>query len=182
VLRLQRGRVADPAAIAILDETIARIAAVAEAHAALHQSADLTRVDVGIMVRDLARHVGALNPDVAIRYDVTGSPMLDAQRAIPLGLVVSELLTNALRHAYPPGEPGEVAVTVTGGPEALEVVVRDNGIGIADRPGRTGSLGAALVQSFAARIGATVETRSAAGQGTTVVLRLDPAETVASAA
>jgi two-component sensor histidine kinase/PAS domain-containing protein len=182
VLRLQRGRVSDPAAIAILDETIARIAAVAEAHAALHKSADLTRVDVGIMVGDLARHVGALNPEVAIRCAVEESPTLDAQRAIPLGLMVSELLTNALRHAYPPGEPGEVVVRVTGRPEMLEVEVRDNGIGIADRPGHKGSLGAALVQSFAARIGATVETRSAAGQGTTVLLRLDPAEPAASAA
>jgi two-component sensor histidine kinase/PAS domain-containing protein len=181
VLRLQRGRLADPAAIAMLDDAIGRIAAVAEAHAALHQSTDLRSVDLGTMVRDLARHVGALNPDIAIRCEVEGHPVLDAPRAIPLGLVVSELLTNAVRHAYPPGVAGQVIVAVAPASQGIAIEVRDNGVGLREAA-RDGSLGTALVQSFAARIGATVETCSAPGAGTTVRLLVGAREAAAAAA
>jgi two-component sensor histidine kinase len=183
VLRLQRARLSDPAAVAMLDEAIGRIAAVAEAHAALHQSEDLRMVDVGTMVRDLSRHVGQLNPDVAIRCVQAGAALLEAQRAIPLGLIVSELLTNAVRHAYPAGTGGEVQVTVGQGVDGLEIEVRDDGVGLPDSAAnRPGSLGAALVQSFAARIGATVAAASTTGEGTTVRIVLGRQAPVVTAA
>lgn len=172
VLRLQRNRVRDEAAAALLDEAGARVTAVAEAHSALQQSRDLRSADVGRMVESLCRSIGRLNPDVTVSCTRRGETMLEVERAIPLGLVVSELLTNAVRHAYPPGVAGQVQLRVEEAGEALEVEVRDDGVGMAEAEagGRPGSLGRELVRTLSARIGATVGIRSAPGEGTTVRL------------
>lgn len=171
MLRLQQSRLKDPAAAAPLDAAIARIAAVAEVHGALQGSPDLRMVEVAAMLSDISRFVAKLNPEVEVTCAAEGRTRLDAQRAIPLGLVVAELLTNAVRHAYPDGARGRVEVRVTCGEGELSVEVSDDGIGMEGRP-RPGSLGTMLVQSLAQKIGAAVETQSAPGQGTRVTVRL----------
>ena len=172
-LRLQRARVRDEAAAALLDEAVARVNAVAQAHGALQGSPDLRSVDAGAMVEDLCRFVGRLNEAVEVACERAGDATLDTERAIPLGLVVSELLTNAVRHAYAPGEAGRVVVRVTGVEDSLNVEVRDEGIGMAAEATRPGSLGRDLVRTLSAKIGATVETRSEPGRGTVVRLRVE---------
>jgi two-component sensor histidine kinase len=172
MLRLQRARMSDAGAIAALDDAVARVGAVAQAHAALQGSPDLRSADAGAMVEDLCRFVGGLNADVQVACLRDGDTGLDMERAIPLGLVVSELLTNAVRHAYPPGAAGEVEVRVTGSAERLEVAVRDHGRGMEGSATRPGSLGRDLVRTLSVRIGAEVETWSRPGEGTRVTLRL----------
>jgi two-component sensor histidine kinase len=126
------------------------------------------------MVEALCNAVGRLNPAVTITCTREGEATLEVERAMPLGLIVSELLTNAVRHAYPEGTEGKVEVRVTAlpGEEGLEVEVRDHGSGMPGEEGRDGALGRELVRTFAARIGAEVEKRSAPGEGTTVTLRV----------
>jgi two-component sensor histidine kinase len=177
MLRLQRARVADAGAIAALDDAVARVGAVAQAHAALQGSPDLRSADAGAMVEDLCRFVGGLNADVRVTCLREGDTSLDMERAIPLGLVVSELLTNAVRHAYPPGAAGEVEVRLTGSAERLEVSVRDQGRGMEGSATRPGSLGRDLVRTLSVRIGAEVDTWSRPGEGTRVTLHLPKRET-----
>jgi two-component sensor histidine kinase len=172
MLRLQRARLADPGVAAALDEAVARVGAVAQAHAALQGSTDLRTADAGAMVEDLCRFVGGLNAEVQVTCLREGDTTLDAERAIPLGLMVSELLTNAVRHAYPQGAPGTVEVRVAGAGEALEVEVRDHGRGMEGDATRPGSLGRDLVRTLSGRIGAAIETWSQPGEGTRVRLRL----------
>lgn len=184
-LRLQRARVKDEAAAALLEEAVSRVNAVAQAHGALQGSPDLRSVDAGAMVEDLCRFVGDLNADVEVTCTRSGDTSLDTERAIPLGLVVSELLTNAVRHAYAPGQRGTVDVRVAEAEDRrLEVEVRDRGVGMAEDVARPGSLGRDLVRTLTRRIGAEAETRSQPGEGTTVVLRLarEPAAAAPSAA
>jgi len=172
VLRVQRRRVRDPQAIALLDDALGRVGAVAEAHAALQRSPDLRMADAGQMLEDLAGFVGRLDPKSTIRCERIGDTRLDIERAVPLGLLVVELLTNALRHAFPGLAGGEVELRVAGTPDGgLEVTVRDGGIGTPE-VGRPGGLGRDLVRAMAAKIGADVTTRSTLGQGTTVVLQI----------
>jgi two-component sensor histidine kinase len=183
VLRLQRGRVKDEAAAALLDEAVARVSAVAEAHAALHRSPDLLAADAGAMVEELCHAVGRLNPAVTITCWREGEAKLEVERAIPLGLIVSELLTNAVRHAFPEGAQGKVEVRVAARPsDGMKVEVSDDGTGMPLEEARDGSLGRELVRTFAAKIGAQVETRSARGEGTTVTVRLHGAAPDAQAA
>ncbi len=163
LLRLQSGRAADPLTRAELEAATARVRAVAEAHRALQNSADLRSVQLHDMLRDLAAAAAALHPGADIRIIAPEGLSLDAERAIPLALVLSELVTNALKHAYPEGQGGPVYLMAEASAGRLLAVVADDGRGAADGSNATGSLGETVVRSLARQIGATV-LRSANGR------------------
>jgi PAS domain S-box-containing protein len=170
LLGLQRSRLADPDAIAALDNAITRVMAVGQAHKALHQSADLRHVDFYAMLQDLCAHVGTLNPALSFTCDCPVGFQLDTARAIPLGLIVSELLTNAAKHAYPAGA-GVIRTSVGVEPETLRIEVADEGVGLPPDAPRRAGLGSSIVRSLAAQVGVAVELASAPGGGTRATLR-----------
>jgi PAS domain S-box-containing protein len=170
LLRMQRRRLSDPEASAALDSAAARVEAVAQSHLALQQSEDLKTVDLGGALRELCAQLGPLNPDVRIECALASDLALDAERAIPLALIVNELLTNALRHAYPDGG-GSVSVETNVSELTVTVAVADTGVGYA--PGEVGSgLGSTVIQTLSRQIGAEVTTQSMPGAGTRTVLTL----------
>jgi two-component sensor histidine kinase len=169
VLQLQQGRVADGAAKTALDEAITRVGAVAEAHLALQDSPDLRSLDIDQSLEDLCRRVGMLNPSVTITCAAATGLWLDAEQAIPLGLIASELLTNALRHAYPAGQEGVVRLSLRavggyGDAVSLCMTVADDGIGMAEGQVPKG-LGSTVIAALARQIGAMIDIESDAGSG-----------------
>jgi PAS domain S-box-containing protein len=178
LLRLQRARVAAPEAAEALSGAIARVEAVAQSHQALQQSKDLQTIDFGDTLRGLCKSLGQLNPSVETRCGFEADLHLDAERAIPLALIVSELLTNAIRHAYPEGG-GQVTVDAIASEEMLTVTVADQGIGLLPQVNGTG-LGSTVIRSLARQIDAEVVVQSAEGKGTTIALRLPRHATVAA--
>ena len=177
LLRLQRTRAHDPDAREALEAAMARVTAVADAHLALQHSPDLKSLEIDVVLDNLSGRLGLLNPAVVLTCESTVGLWLDAEVAIPLGLIASELLTNALRHAFPHGVPGSVTLTAMAQNGVLEMIVTDTGIGLPDAPRRTG-LGTAVTAGLAKQIGATLTTQSAPGLGTTVTLAMKlPART-----
>jgi two-component sensor histidine kinase/PAS domain-containing protein len=176
LLRLQMSRVADRDAKDALAEAIGRVNAVANAHLALQRSPDLKSVGIDAMLGDLCSRAGALNPSVSVAAAARCGLTLDAERAIPLGLIVSEVLTNALRHAYAPGEPGEVSLVARQEAGALVVTISDGGVGMPAASTRAG-LGSTVIAALARQIGATLISASEPGLGTAVTLRLDQSAT-----
>ena len=173
LLRLQRSRLSDPDAIAALDDSIARVMAVSETHKALHKSADLRHVAFGGMLSDLCTHAGELNPLVNF-VCVSTEIELDTERAIPLGLIVSELLTNAAKYAYPAGG-GEVRAAAITADEFIEITISDRGMGMP--PGRAESgLGSTIVNALARQINAEILLTTTPGGGTSATLRVRHAD------
>lgn len=170
VLRLQRGRLTEPGAAAALAGAIARVEAVAQSHQALQGSEDLKTIDFGDALRGLCANLGQLSPVVEMRCGSEGGLELDAERAIPLALIVSELVTNAMRHAYPDGG-GQVTVDAVASGETLVVTVSDQGVGQA-ADAKVSGLGSTVIRSLARQIGAEVAVRSKPGDGTTATVRL----------
>ncbi len=172
LLRLQSGRAADPMTRAALEAATARVRAVAEAHRALQNSADLRSVQLADMLRDLAAAAGALHPGADIRTLAPDGLSLDAERAIPLALVLSELVTNALKHAYPEGQGGPVYLMAEACGDRLLAAVADDGVGLpaAGMPG--GSLGETVVRSLARQIGASLTRGANGARGLRVALDL----------
>ncbi len=165
LLRLQRSRLADADAAAALDSAILRVMAVGEAHKALHQSADLRDIDFAAMLGDLCAHVGALNPALRFSCDCPPGFQLDTGRAIPLGLIVSELLTNAAKHAYPHGA-GLIRTTVATDGDIMRITVADAGVGLPADAARRAGLGSSIVRSLAAQVGVEIDLLSSPGSGT----------------
>jgi PAS domain S-box-containing protein len=175
LLNLQAGRIADPEAKDALKAAMGRVNAVADGHLALQYSADFTTVDATAMIEALCGRLATLNPAAAVDCAVTGPIMLEARTAILLELVLSEILTNALRHAFPSGTPGNVRVGTSYIGDRLTVTITDDGIGMPTQNARPG-LGATIIQSLAGQIGAELKTESASGKGTaiTIAMPIDP--------
>jgi PAS domain S-box-containing protein len=169
VLSLQKTRMASSELGAALDDAISRVQAVAEAHRALHQSADLRTVDFGTMLNDLCTHAANLSPSITFACHCPQPIDLDTERAIPLGLIVSELLTNAAKYAYGV-EGGTVTLAAMAEQGSIAITVADQGRGIPanSRGGR--GIGSRIIAAVAKQIGATVDTTSGP-DGTTVRLR-----------
>jgi two-component sensor histidine kinase len=172
LLSIQRSRLGDEATGAALDSAISRVRAVAEAHRALFHSHDLQSVTFGRMLEDIAAHVGALSPAVAVTCEVEAALEIDAERAIPLGLIANELLTNAVRHAYPDGQGGTVTAAARRDAGDLVLVIGDRGVGIPAARQSSRSLGGTIVAALARQIDARMETASTVGGGTSVTLRV----------
>jgi PAS domain S-box-containing protein len=114
-------------------ESQSRIQSMALVHQLLYQSKDLARVDFGEYLKNLCArlvqtyHVG--RERIAIEV-VAASILVDIDRAIPCGLIVNELVTNALNHAFPDGRRGHIWVTLELAGDTLRLAVRDDGIGL----------------------------------------------------
>ncbi len=165
-------------AAAALRESATRVRTMATAHELLYRSDRLGGVEFEPYVRTLAANLlqASDDPAHALRFDLAIEPVsFGIEIAIPLGLIVNELLTNCLKHAYPPGSGGRVRVGLAREPDGrLHLSVRDDGIGLPPGldPARTNSLGLRLVHALAAQLGGTVEFRGDAG--TSASLRFVP--------
>lgn len=97
---------------------------------------------------------------------------VDIDAAIPLGLVINELISNSLKYAFPEGRTGEVAISVVKEGHTLNLVYRDTGIGIpAELDWRdTQSLGLRLVNTLVDQMNGTIELDRSAGTRFTMVL------------
>jgi PAS domain S-box-containing protein len=172
LLSLQLSKAEDDASKQALGSAMARVRSIANAHLALERSPDFRMIEVDTMVSELCARVGELNPAVAIQCTGNSGASLNAERAIPLGLITSELLTNALRHGFAPGELGRVSLTLGRDVGSISLVVADDGKGFA-LSGRRSGLGSSVIAALAKQIGASISTDSSPGNGTAVTVRLD---------
>jgi two-component sensor histidine kinase len=170
-LQLQVNRTSDSEAKAALEAAIARVAAVAGAHLALQTGRDLRTIECDQMFEDLCTRLALLRTDISLKCNANVGLWLDADLAIPLSLIANELVTNALKHAFPPGVPGLVSLTVAVENGTLHMIVADGGGGLPTSPKPPG-LGSRVVALLARQIGAAIDTRSVAGGGVTITLTL----------
>ena len=177
LLRLQSRRTNNDEAREALNESVRRVAAIAQVHEALSMSVDeevnLDEVIDRILpiMNDVAR------VDTPIRIQREGSMgVLDADRATALVMVVTELVQNAIEHAFDPADRrGRVLIRSERSARWLEIVVEDDGRGLP--PGFTiedsDRLGLQIVRTLmSAELDGSLEMRPAAGGGTDVVVRV----------
>jgi PAS domain S-box-containing protein len=171
LLTVQMRGLSDPAAADALRGAITRVGAIAASHLALQGSEDLRTLDLDVTLRELCAHFAQLHPGITVICRPEEALVLEADRAIPLALAVSEVLTNALRHAFRDRTSGVVVVEAMQRQSHLLVRVSDDGAGMDTTTGG-GGLGSRIIQSLAARLAATIRVDSAPGAGTVVTLRL----------
>lgn len=137
-------------------------------------SVNHTEVDLRVYVTALCESIGAsiISDPALVRLRVTGSSgVVSARVAVSLGLIVTELVINALKHAFPEERAGQVVVDCSARGPNWEVSVCDDGVGVSKEPARgTGGLGSNIVRLLAKQLGATV-TITAQDPGTCVSVR-----------
>jgi len=169
LINLQAARLEDPSTREMLRESQRRIRSMALIHEKLYQSTDLNRINFSEYVRSLCVHLFhgfQVDPKIVrLKLDLEDIS-LDVSSSIPCGLIVNELVSNSLKHAFPDGREGEIAVSFhrTDG-EGLELRVTDDGIGVTPNFDfrNTGTLGMQIVTMLVEQIGGTISREAEAG-------------------
>jgi PAS domain S-box-containing protein len=163
LLNLQSGAVADERLEREFDEVRRRIRSIALAHELLYQSSDLSNINTEEYVSSLVDHLVAgghhIGSHITLRKAVE-NVSLKMDSAIPLGLILTELVSNCLKHAFSDGRDGDIQISLRS-PEvdSYELIVKDTGVGLP--PGlvweKSSSLGLVLVNTFVEQLGGSIE-------------------------
>jgi two-component sensor histidine kinase len=156
LLRLRQDIADSPQTRETLAEAASQIHSLAKIHERLHGQGGLDRVDcrqyLEELVGGLCAAAGPAAERVGVLLDVEDL-RLPAAKAIPCGLILNELLTNSLKHAFPGARNGNVRVTLTREGDSVRLEVCDDGVGFAPGACREGSLGMELVSALAEQLG-----------------------------
>lgn len=160
--RMQSSAVRDPSAREALQEMQARIAAIAGIHRSLYTSDDVRVVDMraylGKLVEELAEAMKASGRDHPIKLEAERL-QVPTDKAVSVGVIVTELVTNAYKYAYPDATAGDVRVKISAdGQGGARLVVEDDGVGWseADAPKGTG-LGTRIIKAMAANLRSAIQ-------------------------
>ena len=169
LLNLQSHNTGDAEALAGFRESRTRIESMALIHEKLYESDDLARLDLGEYLEALADNVFDSYETNHQRVGLTvavEAVQLDVDRAIQCGLIANELVSNSLKHAFPEGRSGGIAISLQGDDDGHAVLtVRDDGVGLPPGldPERLDSLGLQLVCDLATQLEGQVAWRSEGG-------------------
>jgi len=157
LLRLQARSIADPAVTSKLETMLERVDALATVHRRLYQADDVTRFDVGAFTENLITNVVGASRRNDIRL-VSNISQIDvpSSKAAPLGLILNEIATNAIKHAFADGRAGTISVhTALMGNHAL-IEITDDGRGLAGEDGQRDGIGKMLISRLAKQVKADV--------------------------
>ncbi len=177
LISLQAEEISEPSLRAPLRDMSHRVRSMAMVHEKLYESADLGRVDFDEYARSLLDYLWRAHgtEESGVRLVLDLEPIhLPVNTAVPCGLVLNELVSNALKHAFRGRAAGEVAVSLRSGAEGeVEMCVRDNGSGLpAEVDWRRGpSLGLRLVHMLAGQLRAALDVSSGGGTRFTLTIK-----------
>lgn len=161
LLRLQARESRDDALRHALEDAGARVATVAEVHDHLWRSSAVGLVELSDFMGELVRKLRETAPGHTLTCEAD-TCVIPADRAIPLGLLVNELVTNAMNYAYPSGH-GEIAVRVAVDEAHVRVEVTDRGVGLPadfDLAAARPSLGLKMIRNLARQLEGELEARA----------------------
>jgi two-component sensor histidine kinase/CHASE3 domain sensor protein len=160
LVSLQGKALSDEAAKRALAETQDRIFAISLVHKRLYGSADVRSVDLSEYLSGLLEHlrVSLRSEGHGVRLTFDIEPvMLETDDSINLGVIITELATNAFKYAYP-DRPGEIRVLLRTLGDQVELIVEDDGVGRADgAPAKGTGVGTRIVNAMSASLGARIE-------------------------
>jgi len=134
LLKLQASRLTDEAVLELFTESQNRIRAMSLLHERLYRTEDFARIDFSEYVRTLARNLLAMYrptaPQITLAMDIRHI-FFEINTAIPCGLIINELVTNCLKHAFPGERAGTITISIlTTEKDTIELSVSDGGVGI----------------------------------------------------
>jgi two-component sensor histidine kinase len=169
LLSLQASSIPDPHIREMFMDSQERVNSMALIHETLYQSGNAGGIDFASYVRNLASqliHSYDIQSDRITLHLHLDDLLLDVNKAIPSGLILNELISNALKHAFPFGRTGEIHIELhTDASQKVTIIVRDNGIGFpADRDFRhTETLGLQLVNTLTEQLAGTMTLKCSEG-------------------
>lgn len=180
LLELQARRAAEPAVRQAIEAAVARIGGLARSHRNLYADGDADQsVAMDAYLAELCENLtegSALGGFVKIETAL--EPVaLPRDRAVAVGVILNELITNAFKHAFPDGRAGLIQVRFGPSEHGLELVVADDGVGLGGpkaQAAASSGLGRGLIDAFARQAGGVVTLTKGEAKGATARLALRP--------
>ena len=162
LLSVQMHQVDDSEVRKMLEDSYRRIRAMSLIHELLYNNLASASVDLTSYLRQLSLSLmESYSTNGSIQFEYVAEPIsVDLDKMLPLGLLLNELISNALKYAFSPGQKGTLSVCLKKlGSDHVEMIIGDNGKGIENRDqlGNSTSLGWKLIPMFVAQINATLE-------------------------
>jgi PAS domain S-box-containing protein len=182
LLNLQADRIANPEAVAALLDTRSRVHSMALLHEVLYRSESLARINLAAYVEELSiqllRVFGQLAGRVQVERRVAAIDLF-LEQAVPCGLIINELVTNALKYGFPDEKTGRVLVEVARNEGWIDLAVSDNGAGLPHGfdPAVSSTLGLQLAMNLAGQLGGELEWEKGAEGGALFRVRFPAPET-----
>ncbi len=179
LLNLQAGYINDKKILEVFKESQARIRSMALIHEKLYQSRDLDKINftdyIDSLIRDLFRSYRSRLNNINIRCEAE-QIFLEIDQAILCGLVINELISNSIKHAFKDRENGEVVVKLSNENDMYTITVQDNGVGFPEDIDieNSDSLGLQLVTSLTTQMGGKLEIKSQNGTIVKIILNNKP--------
>ncbi len=182
LLSLQANTFNDPRIVEPLQESQRRVRTMSLVHERLYQTTSLAEIDIAAYIVDLVQdtfHASMLtNNPICLRFDLDNL-YLEAETAIACGLILNELVANAIKHAFPDDRPGEICIRLKPHPTIVNsytLSIADNGVGIPKTVeiDNTDSLGLQVVCALVAQIYGTLEVDRQQGTAFHITFPLQP--------
>ena len=177
LLNLQASQVKDKDFLKMVKDSQSRIRSIALIHEKLYKSQNFSNINFSDYVQSLVIHLFQFNQIdsnlIQLKMDLE-EVFLDIQTAIPCGLILNELVTNSMKHAFPEGRRGEITVGLHPLEEhSFQIVVRDNGVGIPKNQDieHTTTLGLQIVTMLVKQIEGSMEVQREDGTTVKIVFK-----------
>jgi PAS domain S-box-containing protein len=163
LFRLQGKKINDPEAAEIMLDCQNRVKSIALIHEKLYRSEDLSEIDLKHYIPNLVASLFSsyrANSNTIKLLTQIDEVCLDMDRAVPCGLIINELISNALKYAFPEDKEGEIRLELCSGEDnQITLMISDNGIGMPEVPNSTKNekLGLSLVRDLVHQLKGTLE-------------------------
>jgi two-component sensor histidine kinase len=178
-LRLQSGSATQAETKTALSNAMVRVNAIGHVHRQLYSGSDVREIDLGRYLEDLAADLRtALGKETGADLSVKADPIATTtDRAVSIGMMVTELVLNSAKYAYSLGESGPVRVFCHAASDGgLELIVEDDGIGMSESaPAKGGGLGRRIVGMMGTKLQAKIS-QDQGHKGVRTIIRVPPAQ------
>jgi len=170
LLQLQGGYFKDPALAEVFRDSQSRIKSMALIHEKLYQSSTLSKVEMESYIKELTRTLYYTYSAGKVHLEINAQAsnvFLDINSAVPCGLIINEVFSNACKHAFRGRTQGKIDILFSSENDNYQLEIRDNGIGLPQDtdPVKVQTLGMNLIQALSSQLGASVEYLSDPGFG-----------------
>jgi two-component sensor histidine kinase len=165
LLNSQSAYLSSQDAVAAIKESQRRMQAMSLIHQRLYEKDD-SSIDMLTYISELVSHLKDSFDCEQVRFVLDLDFIeLDVSKAVPVGLILNEAITNSLKYAFPDGRPGQILISLKPVPPLVELIVADDGVGLPtdNLTGAKKSLGMSLLKGLTLQIGGTYELRSQRG-------------------
>jgi two-component sensor histidine kinase len=176
LLNSQAANLSDDSALSTIRESQHRVQAMALIHQKLYQSEQLARVEMASYINDLIVYLrDAYQPHGLVRFNLSVEPLeLDVTLAVPLGLIINEAVTNALKYAFPGDRSGTITLSLHAAEATTyQLEIADDGVGLPPGydPAQSRSLGMTLMHGLSEQLEGALRISSSPGVNICLVFR-----------